>query len=332
MNVGGESLAVSAARWRRYPAADRPRHHHQRALAAVDRSRGKLGVMAEKRRKFDPERLTRTWDQPDHPLKRDNKELGMELHGPVGEVAVADSAQVVGAISDFRTEHGISHRVSGRALGGSLTWTRTPVRSLSPLPRGRSADSRSVRSGDGDLRVTGRVAVGHRSPPVPAADAFALGDGGATPRCCPRKSAGSAMSTSARAWSARLMRVVRSPTSVRTYPPAGDVPGAKSPAGLTAVHCRPDALIVSSAVRCPSENGRYSAGNRPCRRPGPRMHRAAARRCPPRPAGQPPRSADRSPTRLTRTGRRLSGQPQRAPRLRSRRRDSTRPVPPLADR
>jgi transposase InsO family protein len=35
---------------------------------------------------------------------------------------VADPAQVVGVISDFRTEHGISHRVSSRALGVSESW------------------------------------------------------------------------------------------------------------------------------------------------------------------------------------------------------------------
>ncbi|MBT2508588.1 IS3 family transposase [Streptomyces sp. ISL-98] len=51
----------------------------------------------------------------------------------MGEVAVADPAQVVGVIGDFRTEHGISHRVSCRALGVSESWfykhrTRTPTR------------------------------------------------------------------------------------------------------------------------------------------------------------------------------------------------------------
>jgi hypothetical protein len=35
---------------------------------------------------------------------------------------VADPASVVGVISDFRTEHGISHRVSCRALGVSESW------------------------------------------------------------------------------------------------------------------------------------------------------------------------------------------------------------------
>lgn len=44
------------------------------------------------------------------------------LHGPVGGAAVADPASVVGVISDFRTEHGISHRVSCRALGVSESW------------------------------------------------------------------------------------------------------------------------------------------------------------------------------------------------------------------
>ena len=51
----------------------------------------------------------------------------------MGEVAVADPASVVGVISDFRTEHGISHRVSCRALGVSESWfykhrTRRPTR------------------------------------------------------------------------------------------------------------------------------------------------------------------------------------------------------------
>ncbi|WP_405541098.1 IS3 family transposase [Streptomyces phaeochromogenes] len=51
----------------------------------------------------------------------------------MGEVAVADPASVVGVISDFRTEHGISHRVSCRALGVSESWfykhrTRQPTR------------------------------------------------------------------------------------------------------------------------------------------------------------------------------------------------------------
>ncbi|MGW0886551.1 IS3 family transposase [Streptomyces sp. NPDC002671] len=40
----------------------------------------------------------------------------------MGEVAVADPASVVGVISDFRTEHGISHRVACRALGVSESW------------------------------------------------------------------------------------------------------------------------------------------------------------------------------------------------------------------
>ncbi|WP_329353066.1 IS3 family transposase [Streptomyces sp. NBC_01261] len=40
----------------------------------------------------------------------------------MGEVAVADPASVVGVISDFRTEHGISHRVSCRAPGVSESW------------------------------------------------------------------------------------------------------------------------------------------------------------------------------------------------------------------
>jgi hypothetical protein len=40
----------------------------------------------------------------------------------VGEVAVADPASVVGVISDFSTEQGISHRVSCRALGVSESW------------------------------------------------------------------------------------------------------------------------------------------------------------------------------------------------------------------
>lgn len=51
----------------------------------------------------------------------------------MGEVAVADPASVVGVISDFRTEHGISHRASCRALGVSESWfykhrTRQPTR------------------------------------------------------------------------------------------------------------------------------------------------------------------------------------------------------------
>lgn len=46
---------------------------------------------------------------------------------------MADPACVVGVISDFRTEHGISHRVSCRALGVSESWfykhrTRRPTR------------------------------------------------------------------------------------------------------------------------------------------------------------------------------------------------------------
>lgn len=40
----------------------------------------------------------------------------------MGEVAVADPASVVGVISDFRTEYGVSHRVSCRALGVSESW------------------------------------------------------------------------------------------------------------------------------------------------------------------------------------------------------------------
>ncbi|QDO03820.1 IS3 family transposase [Streptomyces sp. RLB3-17] len=55
------------------------------------------------------------------------------MHGPVGEVAVADPAQVAGVISDFRTAHRIPHRVSCRALGVSESWfykhrTRRPTR------------------------------------------------------------------------------------------------------------------------------------------------------------------------------------------------------------
>ncbi|MET9040449.1 IS3 family transposase [Streptomyces mirabilis] len=51
----------------------------------------------------------------------------------MGEVAVADPASVVGVISGFRTEHGVSHRVSCRALGVSESWfykhrTRRPTR------------------------------------------------------------------------------------------------------------------------------------------------------------------------------------------------------------
>lgn len=50
----------------------------------------------------------------------------------VGEVAVADPAAVVGVISDFRTEHGIPHRVACHALGMSESWfyrhrNRTPT-------------------------------------------------------------------------------------------------------------------------------------------------------------------------------------------------------------
>ncbi|MEU0969245.1 IS3 family transposase [Streptomyces sp. NPDC005917] len=50
----------------------------------------------------------------------------------MGEVAVADPAEVVGVISDSRTLHGISHRVSCRALGVSESWfykhrTRKPT-------------------------------------------------------------------------------------------------------------------------------------------------------------------------------------------------------------
>lgn len=48
--------------------------------------------------------------------------MSQTLHGPVGEVPVTDPAQVVGVISDFRTEHGISHRVPCRALGVSESW------------------------------------------------------------------------------------------------------------------------------------------------------------------------------------------------------------------
>ncbi|MGW7242629.1 hypothetical protein [Streptomyces sp. NPDC054804] len=40
----------------------------------------------------------------------------------VGGVAVAGPASVVGVISDFRTEHGTSHRVSCRAPGVSEAW------------------------------------------------------------------------------------------------------------------------------------------------------------------------------------------------------------------
>ncbi|MGW7695061.1 hypothetical protein ACWGMA_40620 [Streptomyces asiaticus] len=49
------------------------------------------------------------------------------------QLKLADPASVVGVISDFRTEHGISHRVSCRALGVSEAWsykhrTRRPTR------------------------------------------------------------------------------------------------------------------------------------------------------------------------------------------------------------
>jgi putative transposase len=44
------------------------------------------------------------------------------MHGPLGEVAEADPAVLVGVISDQRTEHGIPHTVSCRALGVSEAW------------------------------------------------------------------------------------------------------------------------------------------------------------------------------------------------------------------
>ncbi|MFE4415185.1 IS3 family transposase, partial [Streptomyces sp. NPDC056821] len=40
----------------------------------------------------------------------------------MGEVAAADPAAVAGVISDIRTEHGIPHTVSCRALGVSESW------------------------------------------------------------------------------------------------------------------------------------------------------------------------------------------------------------------
>jgi putative transposase len=40
----------------------------------------------------------------------------------VGEVAAADPAALVGAISDHMTEHGIPHTVACRALGVSQAW------------------------------------------------------------------------------------------------------------------------------------------------------------------------------------------------------------------
>jgi putative transposase len=40
----------------------------------------------------------------------------------VGEVAEADPAVLVGVISDQRTEHGIRHALSCRALGVSEAW------------------------------------------------------------------------------------------------------------------------------------------------------------------------------------------------------------------
>ncbi|MEV6952852.1 hypothetical protein [Streptomyces sp. NPDC051183] len=51
----------------------------------------------------------------------------------MGEVAVAGPAAVVGVISDFRTEHGIPHRIACHALGMSESWfykhrNRTPTR------------------------------------------------------------------------------------------------------------------------------------------------------------------------------------------------------------
>src|ERR1044072_4425995 len=44
------------------------------------------------------------------------------MHGLVGEVAEADPAVLVGGISDQRTEHGIPHALSCRALGVSEAW------------------------------------------------------------------------------------------------------------------------------------------------------------------------------------------------------------------
>lgn len=44
------------------------------------------------------------------------------MHGPVGEVADADPAALVGVISDCRTEDRIPHTVACRALGVSSAW------------------------------------------------------------------------------------------------------------------------------------------------------------------------------------------------------------------
>ncbi|MGW4490540.1 transposase [Streptomyces sp. NPDC004376] len=65
------------------------------------------------------------------------------LHGPVGEVVAADPASVVGAISDFRAEHGTSHRVSCRAQGVSEAfssrWAGSDLVSTTPPARRSTA-------------------------------------------------------------------------------------------------------------------------------------------------------------------------------------------------
>ncbi|MFF3159771.1 hypothetical protein [Streptomyces sp. NPDC057910] len=44
------------------------------------------------------------------------------MHGPLGEVVERDPAGVAARIVDQRTEHGIPHTVSCRALGVSPSW------------------------------------------------------------------------------------------------------------------------------------------------------------------------------------------------------------------
>jgi hypothetical protein len=80
---------------------------------------------------------------------------------------VADPASVVGVISDFRTEHGISHRVSCRALGVSESWfykhrTHQPTRrELRRHERGPAPPIRpSGRVGPGQPQQIERDEVG----------------------------------------------------------------------------------------------------------------------------------------------------------------------------
>ena len=82
----------------------------------------------------------------------------------MGEVAAADPAALVGAISDQRTVHGIPHTVACRALGVSQAWfykwRRRPAEPTRREVRRAALEERIIyffrRSGDtyGSPRIT----------------------------------------------------------------------------------------------------------------------------------------------------------------------------------